>query len=205
MGNFIDLTGQKFGRLTVIKRVENSKTKGALWLCKCDCGNETIVQSGNLKNGNSKSCGCLNRENLLKSITTHGLHNEKLYGVWKGMRQRCNNPTSPRYKDYGGRGIIICEEWNNFKNFYDWAMSNGYKEGLSIDRIDNNNGYNPNNCRFTDRTIQSNNRRNNKIFTYKGQTHTLAEWASLYNMNYWALWSRIKRGWAIEKTLETPL
>lgn len=205
MGKFIDLTGQKFGRLTAIKRVENTKNKDTLWLCKCDCGGETITRITNLRNGNTKSCGCLNKEHLLKSITKHGLHDKKLYNTWKGMRQRCNNKNNPAYKNYGGRGITICAEWNNFKNFYDWAMNNGYQKGLSIDRIDNNKGYNPNNCRFTDQTTQSNNRRNNKIFTYKEQTHTLAEWAIFYNMNYWALRSRIKRGWSIEKTLETPL
>lgn len=203
MSKFQDLTGQKFGRLTVIKRVENTKNKDTLWLCKCDCGGETITRITNLKNGNTKSCGCLNKEHLLKSITKHGLHNEKLYNTWKCIRQRCNNKNNPSYKNYGGRGITICNEWNDFKNFYDWALNNGYKENLTIDRINNNKGYSPENCRWADKTTQSNNKRNNRNYTYNNETHTMGEWAKILNVNYWALRSRLDRGWDIKKALET--
>lgn len=205
MGKLIDLTGLKFGRLTVIKYVGKSK-----WLCKCECGNEKIVSTTHLKN-DTKSCGCLKKEMLSqrtkpKNFTNkkHGLHNEKLYNTWKCIRQRCNNKNNKRYKDYGGRGITICKEWNNFKNFYNWAINNGYQENLTIDRIDNNKGYLPENCRWTDITTQANNKRNNRNYTYNNETHTLGEWAKILNINYWALRSRLDRGWDIKKAFNTP-
>lgn len=204
MRKCIDLTGQKFGRLTVIKYVGKSN-----WLCKCDCGNEKIVSTTHLKN-DTKSCGCLKKEMLSqrskpKNFTNkkHGLYNEKIYKTWKSIRQRCNNKNNKRYKDYGGRGITICNEWNDFKNFYDWALNNGYKENLTIDRINNNKGYSPENCRWADKITQSNNRRNNRNYTYNNETHTIGEWANIYNVNYFSLRSRLNRGWDIKKALET--
>ena len=135
----------------------------------------------------------------------HGLYNHKLYGTWKNIRKRCYCKTFPRYKDYGGRGISMCDEWNDFKNFYDWALNSGYQENLTIDRIDNNKGYSPDNCRWSDIFTQANNKRNCKYYTYKSQTLTRTELSKLYNVNYWALRSRLRRGWDIAKAIETPL
>lgn len=141
-----DLTGQKFGRLTAIKPIENNG-HGIEWLCKCDCGNETVVRCDGLVTGHASSCGCYNRE--LKRNYSHGMSNTKIYRVWCGMKQRCNNPNNQEYHRYGGRGIKICKEWNDdFDKFGKWALSHGYKQGLQIDRINNNGDYEPSNCRF---------------------------------------------------------
>ena len=194
MGKFIDLTGQKFGRLTVIKYVGKSK-----WLCKCECGNEKIVSTTHLKN-DTKSCGCLRAENTKKRNTKHGFRYSRLYIIWKDIKRRCYNKNSKSYYLYGERGIIVCQEWlDDFMNFYDWAMPNGYKDNLTIDRIDVNGNYEPSNCRWVDRKIQANNKRNNCNITYNNETHTLSEWAEILNINYDKLRYRIYRNWNIEK------
>jgi len=174
MGNFIDITGQRFGRLVVIKRSENIHGRVA-WECQCDCGNTKAVTSNDLKRGIVQSCGCLKREITAakskqagiargKQLTKHGLHGIRLYGIWKAMRERCNNPNLKDYEDYGGRGISVCKEWDDFGVFNAWAMNNGYDTDApfgkcTIDRINVNLGYMPSNCRFVDMNIQANNRR----------------------------------------------
>lgn len=141
-----DLTGQRFGKLVVIKP-ERNNGHGIEWICKCDCGNETVVRSDGLVTGHAKSCGCYNKE--LKRNYKHGMYKTNIYKVWCGMKQRCNNPNNHEYNRYGGRGIKICKEWNeDFEKFGKWALSHGYKQGLQIDRINNNGNYEPSNCRF---------------------------------------------------------
>lgn len=204
MSNFKDLTGEKIGRLTVIKRVENNKANNAQWLCQCECGKEIITTTANLKRRHSKSCGCLRKEHtsgINNNFYKHGMYNTKLYQTWHNMKQRCFNKNSSHYKNYGGRGIKVCNEWLEFMNFYNWAMSNEYSEGLTIDRIDVNGNYEPDNCRWVDNKTQCNNKRNNHLITYNGKTHTMMEWSRLLNIKYDVLRFRLKRGWDIEKAL----
>lgn len=208
MGKFIDLTGQKFERLIVIKRVENNKFNQTQWLCKCDCGNNVIVTTNSLKSKNTKSCGCLKKEqdkiNIAKKI--HNMSNTRLYNIWKHMKNRCNCSTNKRHKFYYDKGIKVCQEWeNDFINFYNWAMQNGYKEDLTIDRIDNNKGYSPENCRWANYIQQNNNQSNNIKIEYKNKQYTLKELSRQYNIKRCTLYDRLKRGWNIERILNTPV
>ena len=155
MNNIIeDLTNKKFGRWTVLERVPN-KNGAVYWKCKCDCGVIKEVKSSNLKLGNSKSCGCLSRELSSERMKIHGGRKTRLYEIWYNMRQRCYNSNIESYKNYGGRGIIVCDEWkNDFVSFRNWALSNGYTESLTLDRIDVNKNYYPENCRWVSQLIQ---------------------------------------------------
>lgn len=206
-----DLAGQKFGRLTV-KEYVGSKKYCSLWRCVCDCGNEAIVKGKYLLNGDTKSCGCLITDVLKERNTTHGLsYKSRLYTVWKGMRDRCNNPHSDEYKNYGGRGISVCQEWNDFVAFYQWAVNNGYDESLpstecSIDRIDNNGNYCPDNCRWTSMTQQARNTRRNRFLSHNGEKKTVVEWGEIYKICPQYIIQRIDRyGWSVEDAITTPV
>lgn len=200
MGNCAEnIVGQRFGRLTVIGRAPNKATGNSQWVCQCDCGNITVVKRTSLFNKTSQSCGCLRNETMKEKMTTHGLSQTKLYTVWEGIKRRCNNPDYCLYKGYGARGIRVCEAWLDFENFYDWAIRNGYKKGLSIERIDNNGNYEPSNCKWATKKEQARNRRSNKLITYKGETHCVYEWAEILGINKKTLSTRLFRGWEIEK------
>lgn len=203
-----ELTGKRFGKLVVIREIGLNKWQSVEWLCKCDCGNYHITQSKYLVNGDTVSCGCKKTKVLYEQsqrLKTHGMTNEPLYIVWQGMKGRCNNKKSSSYKDYGGRGIRICPEWNEFINFYNWAIKNGYKNGLTIDRINIDGNYEPSNCRWVNRLTQGNNTRRNHYLTYNGETKTMSEWARIKNLDYSTLRSRINEyNWSVEKALETP-
>lgn len=163
-----DLTGQRFGRLVVVERAGSDKHKHATWKCQCDCGEVRVLCSGNLRNGLVNSCGCLRVDSNKKRFTKHGRRESRLYCVWIDMKKRCYNPSTHNYHRYGGRGITICDEWlHNFEAFYDWAIANGYDETAprgqcTIDRIDNDKGYSPDNCRWVDAKTQNNNKSNSK-------------------------------------------
>lgn len=212
MSKLIDLTGQKFERLTVVEYVGTYKGRCAQWLCKCDCGNTKITTGRNLRKGLVKSCGCLNDEERHRPKVERRKYGDvrtednRLYSIWQSMKRRCYSKTDPHYKMWGARGIKICDEWiNDFKSFEKWAMENGYSDNLSIDRIDNDGNYEPYNCRWSTNKEQSNNRRSNVLVTYKGETRTMTEWCELKNLNYDMFRERIVvLGWSAEKAIETP-
>lgn len=188
-----NLTGKRFGRLYVICFDHMKKGGKAFWKCACNCGNISIVNQSALLSGVTISCGCYKNEIFKERVTTHGLSRTPLYKVWTGMRQRCENRNANEYQNYGGRDIQVCDEWKDFENFNKWAALNGYEHGLTIDRIDNDEGYRPDNCRWTDRITQGNNRRICRYITYAGNTHTIAEWARLFNINYSTLYDHIEK------------
>lgn len=203
-----DLNNQRFGKLVVIKEIGRNKDNRVIWLCKCDCGNYHETLGKYLLSGETTSCGCQRTQILLieaERLKTHGLTNTRIYNIWLAMKGRCNNPNNSAYKKYGGRGIKVCEEWNEFLSFYNWAINNGYEKSLSIDRIDVNGNYEPNNCRWADSVTQGNNTRRNHYLTYNGETKTMSEWARIKNLDYSTLRSRINEyNWSVEKALETP-
>ena len=255
MGKFVDLTGQKFGRLTVIRREDNPQKRGVMWLCKCDCGNEFHVISHDLTAGIKRSCGCYRedweeskhtdivgqrfgrlvvlryshkvgkrlyfecrcdcgkiiatrKDSLLNGHTTscgcrweevrnspdrgktHGLTRNRAYRLWMKIKQRCYNENTREYPNYGGRGVVMCDEWlNNPETFVDWCYANGYndkapKGECTIDRIDVNGNYEPSNCRFITNLEQQNNRRDTKRYLYNGEEHTASEWSRILNIPY---------------------
>lgn len=266
MSAVTDISGMRFGRLTVIGRAGSNKNGRALWNCQCDCGAFTVVKGNALLSGNTKSCGCLNfsditgkrfgrltaicpdnsrsnshgkywicrcdcgaycsvfRSNLVCGETescgrgkcrntrkTHGGSRERLYHVWADMRRRCISPQCSNYSSYGGRGITVCEEWqNSFEAFRDWALANGYDETAprgecTIDRIDVNGSYSPENCRWVNATAQNNNKRKNRRIECFGEVKTLAEWALEYGMVPETLARRLSSGMSIETALQLPV
>ena len=194
------MAGEKFNRLTVISRYYKEGNKKTLWLCKCDCGNEVIAEGYQIRKGYTKSCGCYVKEKFLKATTTHHKRHTRLYGVYTAMKSRCNNPNNQAYNLYGGRGIKVCSEWEaDFQTFYDWSLENGYKKGLTLDRIDNDKGYSPDNCRWATMEKQQNNRGNNKYIEIDGEVKTVSQFAKELNVPYGYLYSRYCRDYKKER------
>lgn len=193
-----DLTGQRFGRLTVIARAPN-RGRRTMWLCECDCGNQREIMADNLALGRSNSCGCLNAEMIVERSRTHGGSKTRLYNIWNKMRARCYDPKEKNYHSYGERGIKVCDEWrHDFESFRRWALANGYdetakREGCTIDRINNDGDYCPDNCRWATFIMQANNKRSNHYLTCDGKTMTIAEWAREIGLNYGTLLSRVNK------------
>ena len=201
---FEDLTGRRFGRLTVIEFAGKTKDRKTTWNCLCDCGNEKIIIGKNLKNGNTKSCGCLHAEKFKHK--THGKRNTRLYRIWRNMLNRCELSSSSEYHRYGGRGITVCEEWHDFKIFYDWAISHGYADDLTIDRKNVNGNYEPSNCRWATQKEQVRNTRANRFLEYNGKIQCIADWEAETGISRSLIQQRIdKLGWSVEKTLSTPV
>lgn len=198
----LDLTGQRFGKLVVIKEV--GKLNGyTAWLCKCDCGNEKVVRTNSLRSGSTKSCGCgmdHARRNNAK-FYPHEIRIHKLYQVWYGMVDRCKNPKHKFYHRYGGRGIYVCDQWKEYEPFARWALKSGYKEGLSIDRIDNDGNYEPSNCRWVTMKKQHNNTSQCKFYTINGVRKSVSEWAEEYGICHGLVLHRLARGLSIKDAL----
>ena len=196
-------SGMVFGRLTAIEFVRKDKYNNAVWLFECSCGKRKEIYRNAVVHGKTRSCGCYQAEmNKTPKFIKHNSCNTRLYRIWAHMKERCNNSRCKVYKDYGGRGIKICEDWNDFRNFEQWAINNGYLENLTIDRIDNNGNYEPSNCRWTTMSVQANNKRNNVFYEAYGEKHTISEWARIKGINEGTLRSRIMRNkWNIEKAL----
>lgn len=217
MSVLIDLTGQRFGKLSVMNRANNTMTGQTRWDCRCDCGNKKIINGSDLKSGKTRSCGCFQKETIKNINTIHG-HKQrgkgsKIYVAWRSMLDRCNDSKNKRYKDYGERGITVCDRWNTkrggcFKNFLE-DMGEPPTHKHQIDRIDNNkliNGYSPKNCRWVLPKENCRNKRNNKLYTYNGKTQCLIRWAEEYNIKIGTLWARLYvLNWPIEKALLTPI
>ena len=197
----VDLTNQKFGKLTVLE-YSHTKNEKKYWKCQCDCGNIVFVCTCNLRNGHSKSCGCENSGRFKK---THGKRQTRLYRIWAGIKRRCLTDTnvSKWYKD---KGITICNEWrDNFECFYNWAINNGYNDNLTIDRINPNMDYYPENCRWIPLAEQAKNTTQNNLITYNGKTMILADWARTFNIKRATISARLERGWTIDEALTKPV
>ena len=258
MGKFFNMKGLKFGWLTVLERVENSKTLGVCWLCRCRCGNERVypsrylvegravscgchraycdltgrsfnqlfvvgeaprrgthrywecvcacgevleVREWNLTSGAARSCGCVSVEGSRLRGTRHGLSGTRIYSIWQGINDRCNRHTSKNYIGYGSRGIN--NKFKGFISFKNWAFANGYSDDLSIDRIDNDEGYSPDNCKWSNKVQQANNRRSNNVLHFYNSSFTIREWSRKLNINHSTLEGRINRGWSTQRALTT--
>lgn len=207
MAKAINLAGRRFGRLTAIERVASTKAQ-AQWRCVCDCGKETVVRSQDLRNGHTKSCGCYGLEVSVShtpSFSTHKESRSRLYRVWIGMKGRCNNCKNKAYSYYGGRGIKVCQEWGtSYEAFRKWALVSGYQDALTIDRIDVNGNYCPENCRWVDMKTQMNNTRANRRITQNGETRTMAEWAARTGIAYETIRYRATSGKPADDVLRLP-
>lgn len=193
MSNFKNLIGKRFGRLVVVKNTELNIYKARQWLCLCDCGNYHTAMTGHLNAGHIKSCGCLN----------HGWSDSNIYGVWEAMKQRCTNKNDKAYKNYGGRGIKVCDRWLKFENFL--KDMGEIPKGMSLDRINNNDGYYKENCKFSTREEQNRNTRRNMIFTYRGKTQCLMDHCKDAKIRYNSVVCRILDGWTPERALSIPI
>lgn len=189
-GVVVSHIGERFGKLVILETFQRQQSSGRnvrYCRCRCDCGIEKTISLDHLLTGHTISCGCVHKEMLQKRLTLHNQTNTRLHHIWEGIRHRCNCKTYKRYEDYGGRGIKLCEEWNDFCNFKKWADENGYSENLTIDRIDNNGNYEPSNCRLVDNLVQQNNKRNNRYYEVNGEKLTCGQIARKYGVEMYSL------------------
>ena len=199
----VDLTGKKYGELTVLRMSEHRKRNVVYWDCVCSCGNIKSFPVDSLNRGKTKSCGCMFRlKNTLRK--RHGMHNTRPYRIWDGMIQRCQNEKAANYNDYGGRGITVCDAWHKFENFWE-DMRDTYQDRLTLDRKNNDGNYEKGNCRWATQEQQHNNTRSNVLIKYNGETRTHSQWAKEMGMGWKTLESRLKWGWSIENALTIPV
>lgn len=207
MSKRLDLTGQRFGRLLCVS-IHGSTKRGVAWRCKCDCGNEVKVIATWLTSGNTKSCGCLQKELIANRSLKHGDNRrgrrERLYRTWHHMKDRCCQPSVKEYRYYGARGISVCAEWMEYEAFKVWALSSGYRDPLTIERKDVNGNYCPENCEWIPRKDQGNNKRNSVLLTCNGVTKTMQQWANDIGINRSSLKDRLEHGLSIEDALTMP-
>lgn len=198
--------GQRFGKWTVIKKDEvQGKSR---WICRCDCGTVRSVNENNLKRGLSKCCGCSDKSGANSPVFKHGQSNTRLGRIYQHMKERCLNPNNKDYKHYGGRGIVVCDDWlgeNGAANFFRWANASGYQDNLTIERINNDLGYSPNNCRWASRKEQANNTRRNTFITIGNETKTMNQWADEYGIKVCTFLARMKSGMNPKDALTTPM
>lgn len=198
-----DLTGQHFGRLTVVSRTENTAAGKARWNVLCACGTAKVCTAADLRRGSARSCGCLQREGAAARQTSHGMSAHPAYAVWASMKRRCNDPAHPAWANYGGRGIQVCNAWDSFPQF--WAdMRSTYASGLTLDRVDNDAGYCPSNCRWATNTVQNNNRRGTLVLNTPVGPMTVSEAAQRYGLSRSTLHYRYNAGAPPEALVRTP-
>lgn len=190
-----DITGfeNEYLKVLGLSEIRTTNARCHHWICICkSCGKEFIADTGRIKSEGVKGCGCTHYKKVSESRKTHGMTNTRLYSIWAGMKSRCYNKNEAAYKNYGGRGITVCEEWkNNFESFYEWSLKNGYSDSLTIDRIENDKGYSPENCRWATNIEQVRNRRCALLYTINGKEKTLKEWCDIYNQKYKVVYNRI--------------
>ena len=212
MSGFKDIAKQRYGKLVAIsldKIIVVSGKRRTYWNCLCDCGNKVSVLRDTLISGKANSCGCIRQKRFSIGSKRHGLSESRLYKIYHGMMKRCYTPSTKCYKNYGGRGITVCNDWlenNGFMKFYNWSMMNGYNEKLTLDRSDNDKPYSPDNCRWSSVKQQNRNRRSNHNLTFKGETKPLCEWSDMLGIKYKVLQSRVNYyGWSAEEALTIPV
>lgn len=207
--NSKDLTGQRFGRLVVLACAGKNRYNRLLWHCRCDCGRDTTVIGNHLRNGNTQSCGCLHRDTVIARITTHGMTHTRTYRLWRGMINRCMNPKADNYARYGGKGVTVCDEWRtDFQSFYDHVsvLPQFGKAGYSLDRINNEHGYEPGNVRWATASQQNRNKQASRLISWNGKSQCLADWATELNLPERILADRLgKLGWDAARAFSTPV
>ena len=193
---------ERYGRLVVVATAGRNKENRLQYLCQCDCGNQTVVIGKHLHSGNTKSCGCFKKDAGIKANTTHGMSKTRIYRTWASMKDRCEREFCDRFPAYGGRGIKVCDEWrNSFEAFYAWAMANGYADNLTLERIDVNGNYCPENCKWIPARDQANNKRTTLLLTKNGETHLVKEWAQILGIPAYTIYSRKELGFSDEDCL----
>lgn len=203
--NFKDIAGIKFGLLTVVEYVGIMTDKRAHWKCRCDCGNESIVNGSKLRSGHTKSCGCIGIKVVVARCTKHGMSDTPEQITWSRMKQRCANPNATNYERYGGRGIYVCDRWlHSFESFYA-DMGPKPSPKYTLGRIDNGKGYEPSNCRWETHTQQGRNKRNNHLITALGRTFPISQWSEETGIQEGTIWHRLKNGWTQEASVTTPV
>ena len=206
LDKYKSLIGKKFNSLTILGIDSHNKSGHYKLLCGCDCGNQKVIRADRVINNITTTCGCQNKG--YNGFSPNGLSRKypHLYSCWNIMRHRCYDTNNEKYKNYGARGIVVCEEWRySFEPFFKWAMANGYQKGLTIDRINVNGNYEPSNCRWTTLLIQARNKTNNKMITYNGETKCLSQWCEELNIPYHSIRARIRLGWSVERAFKTPV